>query len=68
MRRTRPCSNRTGLTSNAEWTGVLLSTLFKECGLQDKAKWFVAEGAEEVKGASTMPINKAMTTSSSPTA
>ena len=22
-----------GLTSNAEWTGVLLSTLFKECGL-----------------------------------
>jgi sulfane dehydrogenase subunit SoxC len=49
-----------GTCSNAEWTGVLLSTLFKECGLQDKAKWFVAEGAEEVKGASTMPINKAM--------
>ena len=57
-----------GVTSNAEWTGVLLSTLFKECGLQDKATWFVAEGAEEVKGASTIPINKAMTTSSSPTA
>jgi sulfane dehydrogenase subunit SoxC len=50
-----------GLTSNAEWTGVLLSTLFKECGLQKNATWFVAEGAEEVKGASTMPINKAMT-------
>ena len=49
-----------GMTSNAEWTGVLLSTLFKECGLQNKATWFVAEGAEEVKGASTMPINKAM--------
>ena len=49
-----------GTSSNAEWTGVLLSTLFKECGLQDKATWFVAEGAEEVKGASTMPINKAM--------
>ena len=47
-----------GLTSNAEWTGVLLSTLFKECGLQKKATWFVAEGAEEVKGASTIPINK----------
>ena len=46
-----------GTCSNAEWTGVLLSTLFKECGLQDKAKWFVAEGAEEVKGASTLPIN-----------
>src|SRR6202050_4011541 len=49
-----------GLTSNAEWTGVLLSTLFKECGLQPKATWFVAEAAEEVKGASTLPINKAM--------
>ena len=48
------------MTSYAEWTGVLLSTLFKECGLQDKAKWFVAEGAEEVKGASSMPISKAM--------
>ena len=50
-----------GLTSNAEWTGVLLSTLFKECGLQPKATWFVAESAEEVKGASTIPINKGMT-------
>src|ERR1700749_4901546 len=50
-----------GLTSNAEWTGVLLSTLFKECGLKKEAAWFVAEGAEEVKGASTIPINKAMT-------
>jgi sulfane dehydrogenase subunit SoxC len=48
-----------GTCSNAEWTGVLLSTLFKECGLQDKATWFVAEGAEEVKGASTLPV-KAM--------
>ena len=50
-----------GLTSNAEWTGVLLSTLFKECGLKKDATWFVAEGAEEVKGASTIPINKGMT-------
>jgi len=49
-----------GTCSNAEWTGVLLSTLLKECGLQDKATWFIAEGAEEVKGASTLPINKAM--------
>jgi len=49
-----------GLTSNAEWTGVLLSTLFKECGLQPKATWFVAEAAEENKGASSIPINKGM--------
>ena len=48
------------MTSNAEWTGVLLSTLLKECGLKGSAAWFVAEGAEEVKGASSMPIAKAM--------
>src|SRR5213592_2157232 len=49
-----------GMTSCAEWTGVLLSTLLKECGLKSGATWFVAEGAEEVKGASSMPITKAM--------
>src|SRR5690242_7008255 len=49
-----------GMTSCAEWTCVLLSTLLKECGLKGSAKWFVAEGAEEVKGASSMPIAKAM--------
>ena len=49
-----------GMTSCAEWTGVLLSTLLKECGLKGGASWFVAEGAEEVKGASSMPLAKAM--------
>jgi sulfane dehydrogenase subunit SoxC len=49
-----------GMTSCSEWTGVLLSTLLKECGLKGSAKWFVAEGAEEVKGASSIPIAKGM--------
>src|SRR5215510_11969819 len=49
-----------GMTSCAEWTGVLLSMLLKECGLKSSATWFVTEGAEEVKGASSMPIAKAM--------
>ena len=49
-----------GMTSCSEWTGVLLSTLLKECGLNGSAKWFVAEGAEEVKGASSIPIAKGM--------
>src|ERR1700730_320364 len=49
-----------GMTSCAEWTGVLLSTLLNECGLKGSATWFVAEGAEEVKGPSSMPIAKAM--------
>src|SRR5216117_525249 len=49
-----------GMTSCAEWTGVLLSTLLKKCGVKGGASWFVAEGAEEVKGASSMPLAKAM--------
>ena len=49
-----------GATSNAEWTGVLLSTLFKEVGLKPNAAWFIAEGAEEIKGADTIPLAKGM--------
>src|SRR6202163_1353159 len=30
-----------GMTSCSEWTGVLLSTLLKECGLKGSATWFV---------------------------
>jgi sulfane dehydrogenase subunit SoxC len=49
-----------GLTSNAEWTGVPLSLLLKEVGVQKEASWIVAEGAEEVKGSSSIPLAKAM--------
>jgi len=48
------------MTSCAEWTGVPLSVLLKECGVKSGASWFVAEGSEEVKGASSMPLAKAM--------
>src|SRR5712672_3833221 len=59
-RRAKTVQETHGMTSCAEWTGVLLSTLLKECGVKGSAKWFVAEGAEEVKGASSIPIEKAM--------
>ena len=59
-RRAKTVQESHGMTSCAEWTGVLLSTLLKECGLKGGASWFVAEGVEEVKGASSMPIAKAM--------
>ena len=49
-----------GMTSCAEWTGVLLSTLLKEAGVQAGADWIVAEGVEEVKGASSLPMSKAL--------
>ena len=49
-----------GMTSNAMWTGVLLSTLLEEAGVQDGGAWIVVEGVEEVKGASSIPMSKAM--------
>jgi sulfane dehydrogenase subunit SoxC len=49
-----------GMTSCSEWTGVLVSTLLKECGVQKDASWIVSEGDEEVKGASSIPLGKAM--------
>jgi sulfane dehydrogenase subunit SoxC len=59
-RRAKTVQESHGMTSCAEWTGVPLSLLLKECGLKGGASWFVAEGSEEVKGASSMPIAKAM--------
>ena len=35
-----------GLASCAEWTGVKLSHLLEECGIDPSAKWFIAEGAD----------------------
>src|SRR5579863_6541657 len=49
-----------GLTSCSEWTGVPLSLLLKEAGVQSDATFIVAEGAESVKGATSIPIGKAM--------
>src|SRR5438874_1866293 len=49
-----------GLTSCSEWTAVLLSVLLKEVGVQKGASWVVSEGAEEVKGAGSIPLAKAM--------
>ena len=35
-----------GLTSQSEWTGVLLSTLMREVGVDPRASWLLAEGAD----------------------
>src|SRR5262249_19821005 len=55
-RRAKTVQETHGMTSCAEWTGVPLSLLLKECGVKRGASWFVAEGTEEVKGASSIPI------------
>ena len=48
-----------GLTSNSEWTGVPLSTVFREVGVKPSTKWFLAEGRDAAKLARSIPIEKA---------
>ena len=49
-----------GLTSNCEWTGVPLTTLFKEVGAQAGARWFLAEGGDAAKLSRSIPMEKGM--------
>jgi sulfane dehydrogenase subunit SoxC len=49
-----------GLVSNAEWTGVLLSTLLEETGIDPKATWLLAEGADAPSLHRSVPIKKAL--------
>jgi sulfane dehydrogenase subunit SoxC len=49
-----------GLLSCAEWTGVKLSTLFEEAGIDPGSKWFVAEGADAPTMNRSIPVSKAM--------
>lgn len=48
-----------GRTSCSEWTGVLLSVLLKECGVQGKASWIIAEGSDANKYTMSIPLAKA---------
>src|ERR1700742_1988750 len=49
-----------GLASCAEWTGVKLSTLLEETGIDPKAKWLVAEGADSPHLSRSVPMKKAL--------
>ena len=49
-----------GLVSCAEWTGVMLSTLLEETGMDPSAKWFVAEGADSMLPHRSVPIAKGL--------
>jgi sulfane dehydrogenase subunit SoxC len=50
-----------GLTSQSEWTGVLLSTILKEAGIKKNAEWFLAEGADGALMARSVPLKEALT-------
>lgn len=47
-----------GLTSQSEWTGVSLATLFREVGVSPKASWFLAEGGDAALMTRSIPVAK----------
>ncbi|MEZ0611404.1 sulfite dehydrogenase [Fibrella sp. WM1] len=47
-----------GLTSQSEWTGVRLSTLFREAGVKPGASWFLAEGGDAAVMTRSIPVAK----------
>ena len=49
-----------GATSCSEWTGVPLSLLLREAGVQRGAAWVLAEGADGSGNERSLPLAKAM--------
>jgi sulfane dehydrogenase subunit SoxC len=49
-----------GLLGCAEWTGVKLSALLDEAGIDPSARWIVAEGADAAAMSRSIPLAKAM--------
>ena len=47
-----------GLLSTSEWTGVPLSTILKEVGVRDEAKWILAEGSDAAVMTRSIPVEK----------
>jgi sulfane dehydrogenase subunit SoxC len=49
-----------GLVSCAEWTGVRLSILLEEAGIEPTAKWLIAEGADAPALSRSIPLKKGL--------
>ena len=49
-----------GMASCSEWSGVPLSVLLNEAGVQKQASWLVSEGGDPGKFTHTLPLAKAM--------
>lgn len=49
-----------GVFSCAEWTGVKLSTLLDEAGVEPAARWVIADGADAASMSRSIPLGKAM--------
>jgi sulfane dehydrogenase subunit SoxC len=61
MKAREPTVQRThGLVSTSEWTGVPLSTLLKQTGLNPGAAWVLAEGSDAAVMTRSVPIDKCL--------
>jgi sulfane dehydrogenase subunit SoxC len=49
-----------GRTSTSEWTGVPLSIILREAGIQSGAKWLITQAADPSRHAHDVPVFKAM--------
>jgi sulfane dehydrogenase subunit SoxC len=49
-----------GLISGSEWTGVPLSRLLAAAGVQSRASWVIAEGADACRMMRSIPLAKAL--------
>jgi sulfane dehydrogenase subunit SoxC len=49
-----------GMTSQSEWTGVMLSDVFNEAGAQPRATWFLAEGQDAAVMTRSIPLKDAL--------
>jgi sulfane dehydrogenase subunit SoxC len=49
-----------GMASCSEWTGVPLSILLQEAGIEPSAKWLIAEGADAAAMNISLPLEKIM--------
>ena len=56
----RDAAQSHGLASCSEWTGVPLSLLLAEAGVQKGARWLIVEGADACKMQRSLPMEKAM--------
>ena len=49
-----------GLVSNSQWTGVPLSILLDEAGVQPEGRWILAEGSDSAGMSRSVPLSKAL--------
>jgi len=49
-----------GLVSSSEWTGIPLSVLLEEAGVQPEGQWILAEGADAAGMSRSVPMSKVL--------